>query len=681
MRSGITVGIDIGGTFTDVVVLDAGRLRGFAKVPSTPRDLAAGVVGGVLAALDPAGVAPGEVGRVAHGTTVAMNTVLERTGAIVGLLATEGFEDTLEIGRMKRAEMYDLFIDPQTPVFLAPARRREPVPERIAADGSVLVPLDEAALRRSVRRLVEEEGVTALAVSYLHAYRNPEHERRTRAIIAEMYPGLVVSLSSDVNPQFREYERTCTTAFDAYVRPVMTSYIETLVRRLGEIGIRAPVDLMLSRGGLAHTARAASRPVALFLSGPAGGVLGASVEAALNGIRDVITLDMGGTSADVALVNDATPALRPEGTIDGYPVRTPMLDMTTVGAGGGSIAWVDGVGDLHVGPRSAGADPGPACYARAGGSPTVTDASLLLGYLNPAGFGRRGLRLDREAAERAMRPLARRLGYSVVEAAAGVHRVVNASMADRLRLVSIRRGHDPRRYILVAFGGAGPLHGPALLADLPIRGVLIPVRPGVLSAVGLTWAATEHDAHAAIHRRLDDLDAGALRATIDEQDRIGRRALAAEGIAEGVEREVWAAVRYAGQSYELDVPVDPGAASGDAIAEAFHRRHEEAYGYAHRGAPAEIVSLRVTHRRAGARPGALAAPSGSGRPAGERAACFSGLPEPARTPVYWRDDLGAGQVISGPAIVEQEDATTVIYPGQVARRLSDGALLIERRAE
>jgi N-methylhydantoinase A/oxoprolinase/acetone carboxylase beta subunit len=674
----ISVAVDIGGTFTDVVVLDDGRFVEFAKVPSTPKSPADGIVQGVLAALDRAGIRPEQVDRFAHGTTVATNAVLERNGAVVGLLATDGFEDTLEIGRMKRRDLYDLFIDVQTPVFLAPRRRREPIRERLDAAGNVLLSLDEEQVRRATRRLVEEEGVTAFAVCFLHAYRNGVHERRTAEIIREHYPDHPISLSSIANPQFREYERTCTTAFDAYLRPVMTTYIQTLVKRLAEAGVHAPVELMLSRGGLAEAKRAANRPVTLFLSGPAAGVLGASHEARLQGYPDAITLDMGGTSADVALVNGGVSTLRSEGNIDGYPVRTPMLDMTTVGAGGGSIAWIDAGGSLHVGPRSAGGDPGPVCYRRGGDQPTVTDASLVLGYLNPDGFGRNGLKLDRDAAYEAFRPLAAALGMDVLTVALGVHQVVNAAMADRIRLVSVKRGYDPRRYALVAFGGGGPLNGPALLNDLPIRGVLVPARPGVLSAIGLAWGATEHDSQLALHRRLADLTSDELHQRLAELDAEGRRLLKVEGIVDGVEAEAVAAVRYVGQSYELDVPVALIQGSPDAIGDAFQQLHEEVYGYANRGLPVEIVSLRVTHRRVSVTPAPVPTRSGNGRPFAERLAFFTGLDCPTPTPIYWRDDLTTDQIVRGPAVIEQEDSTTVVYPGQRATRLPSGGLFVER---
>jgi N-methylhydantoinase A/oxoprolinase/acetone carboxylase beta subunit len=357
-----------------------------------------------------------------------------------------------------------------------------------------------------------------------------------------------------------------------------------------------------------------------------------------------------------------------------------MLDMTTVGAGGGSIVWLDGVGGLHVGPRSAGAVPGPVCYGRGGVEPTVTDASLLLGYINSAGLGG-GPRLDVAAASAAFEPLADRLGRDLLATAAGVHRVVNAAMADRIRLVSIKRGHDPRRYTLLAFGGAGPLHGPALLNELPLRGVLVPPRPGVLSAIGLAWAATEHDSQAALHRPLASLNAADLRARLAELDRHGRAALAAEGVVGDVAAEAWAAVRSIGQSYELDVPVDLDQPTAAAITDGFHATHERVYGYANADAPAEIVGLRLTHRRPGVAPLPMPPRGGDGQPVAERAAFFAGQREPAPTTIYRRDDLRREQVIAGPAIVEQADATTVIYPGQAARCLPGGALLIRRAGE
>ena len=674
----ISVAVDIGGTFTDVVVLDGGRLVTFVKVPSTPRSPADGIVRGVLAALERAGLRPEQVERFAHGTTVATNAVLERKGAVVGLLATDGFEDTLEIGRMKRRDLYDIFIETQTPVFLAPRRRREPIRERLDATGNILVPLDEDQVARAVRRLVEEEKVTAFAVCYLHAYRDGVHERRTSEIIRALYPDHPISLSSAVNPQFREYERTCTTAFDAYLRPVMTTYIQSLVDRLHAAGVAAPVELMLSRGGLAEAARAANQPVTLFLSGPAAGVLGASHEARLQGYPDAITLDMGGTSADVALVNDGIPTLRSEGDIDGYPVRTPMLDMTTVGAGGGSIAWIDAGGSLHVGPRSAGGDPGPVCYGRGGDQPTVTDASLVLGYLNPDGFGRAGPKLDRDAAFAVFRPLADRLGLDVPTVALGVHRVVNAAMADRIRLVSVKRGYDPRRYVLVAFGGGGPLNGPALLDDLPIRGVLVPARPGVLSAIGLAWGATEHDSQFSLHRRVSELTTEELHSRLGDLDVDGRRRLAMEGIRDSVEADATAAVRYVGQSYELGIPIALKDGTPEAIERSFQKQHEEVYGYANRGLPVEVVSLRVTHRRVSVTPAPVPTRSGTGLPFAERLAFFPGREGPVPTPIYWRDDLAYDQIVRGPAIIEQEDTTTVVYPGQRAVRLPTGGLMVER---
>ena len=473
------IGVDIGGTFTDIVALgDDGRLH-LTKVPTTPKDLLRGVADAVRGVLALAGAQAGEVARFIHGTTVATNAILEQTGAVTGVLMTAGFEDVLELGRQKRSRMYDLDMDPETPAFLAPRRRRVGIRERLDARGGVLTPLDEAQVRAEVARL-RDEGVQALAVCYLFSFLDPAHERRTRELIREVAPGMAVSLSSEVDPTFREYERLCVTAFDAYLGPLVARYLAGLRETLRRLGVGAVPQIMRSRGGIVSAAVAAQHPVTLFLSGPAGGVIGAQFAAERSGVRDFISLDMGGTSNDVSVVHGGRPAVAAEGRIGPYPVRTPMVDVNTIGAGGGSIAWLDAAGGLRVGPRSAGAEPGPACYGRGGDRPTVTDASLLLGYLNPENFAGGSLRLDARAAETAVATVAGRLGLDLVSTAAGIHRVVNARMADQIRLMTIQRGHDPREFTLVLLGGAGPVHGVALAEELGLRDVLVPEAPGVL---------------------------------------------------------------------------------------------------------------------------------------------------------------------------------------------------------
>ena len=485
------LGVDIGGTFTDIVALgDDGRLV-LTKVPTTPKDLLQGIAEAVRRVLALAGAEAAAIARFIHGTTVATNAVLEQKGAVTGILMTEGFEDVLELGRQKRSRMYDLDIDPETPTFLAPRRRRVGIRERLDARGRVLTPLDEAQVRAAVARL-RDDGVQALAVCYLFSFLNPAHERRTCELCRELAPELAVSLSCEVDPTFREYERLCVTAFDAYLGPVVKRYLAGLAETLGGLGVRCVPLIMRSRGGIVSAAVAARQPVTLFLSGPAGGVVGAQFAAERSGVRDFISLDMGGTSNDVSVVQGGRPVVASEGRIGSYPVRTPMVDVNTIGAGGGSIAWLDAAGGWRFGPLSAGAEPGPACYGRGGDRPTVTDASLLLGYLNHANFAGGSLGLDVRAAETAIGGLARRLGLEVVATAAGIHRVIDARMADQIRLMTIQRGHDPREFTLVLLGGAGPVHGVALAEELDIPDVLVPEAPGVLSAFGLLTAAIEH---------------------------------------------------------------------------------------------------------------------------------------------------------------------------------------------
>ncbi|HEY3189721.1 MAG TPA: hydantoinase/oxoprolinase family protein, partial [Solirubrobacteraceae bacterium] len=407
------IGVDIGGTFTDIVVLDReGRLT-LTKVPSTPKDLLEGIGAAVQRVLALAGASPGDVERFIHGTTVATNAILEQKGAVTAVLATDGFEDVLELGRQKRSRMYDLEMDVETPTFLAPRRRRIGIRERLDARGHVLMALDEAQVRATVTAL-REQGVQALAVCYLFSFVNPAHERRTREICREVAPEVSVSLSSDVDPTFREYERTCVTAFDAYLGPVVKRYLAGLAATLRELGVTPPPLIMRSRGGIVSASLAAEQPVTLFLSGPAGGVIGAKFAAVRSGVDDFVSLDMGGTSNDVAVVRGGEPLITSEGWIGPYPVRTPMVDVSTIGAGGGSIAWIDAAGGLRVGPRSAGAEPGPACYGRGGDQATVTDASLVLGYLDPARFAGGLMRLDVAAAERALAAVGERLGLDAV---------------------------------------------------------------------------------------------------------------------------------------------------------------------------------------------------------------------------------------------------------------------------
>ncbi len=677
------IGVDIGGTFTDIVALDREGQLVLTKVPSTPKDLLEGIAAAVRRVLALAGAPASAVERFIHGTTVATNAVLEQKGAVTAILTTEGFEDVLELGRQKRSRMYDLDMDPETPTFVAPRRRRVGIRERLDARGGVIVPLDDGQVRAAVAAL-QRDGVQAIAVCYLFSFVNPAHERRTREICRELAPELSVSLSSDVDPTFREYERLCVTAFDAYLGPVVKRYLAGLAEALGGLGITSVPLVMRSRGGIVSAGVAAQQPVTLFLSGPAGGVVGARFAAERSGVRDFVSLDMGGTSNDVAVVRGGEPMIAAEGAIGPYPVRTPMVDVNTIGAGGGSVAWIDRAGGLRVGPRSAGADPGPACYGRGGGEATVTDANLLLGYLNPARFAGGLMALDVDGARRAVGAVADRLGLDANAAAAGIHRVINARMADQIRLVTIKRGYDPRQFALVVLGGAGPVHGAALAAEMGMPEVIVPEAPGVLAAFGLLAAAVEHHHARTLQAHAEAVDLDAVNRCLAELDAAGRARMQEEGVPSADVRVTCAAdMRYVGQAYELEVAVDaplgPGGVAG--AVRAFHAVHERVYGYAREQQPVEFVNFRAVHRyplpRPRVRPPVRASGAASDARVGERRAYFS--PDGfLATAVYDRAQLPLGAQVVGPAIVEQADSTTVIPPGHAALVDAAGNLRIRR---
>ncbi|MGB7258033.1 MAG: hydantoinase/oxoprolinase family protein [Pseudolabrys sp.] len=676
----IEIGVDIGGTFTDVVLMCDNRISHYTKVPSTPGNLIEGVRNGVRRALAAVDLKPGDVDRFVYGSTVAINTLIQQKGAVTGLLASEGFEDTLEIGRHKRSHLYNLLLEPETPAFLAPRRRRFAIPERIAADGSVVVPLDEGAVRKAVEAL-SAQGATAIAVCYLFSFRNPQHELRTREVIKQMRPDIHVSISSEVDPAFREYERTVMTSLDAYLQGAVGDYVVRQRDDLAEIGIEAKMQVMQSRGGITNPEAVITRPVSLLLSGLAAGVIGSKHVAVESGENNVISLDMGGTSCDIALIRDGVPIVTNQTRVARFPLRMQMVDVNTIGAGGGSIAWVDGGGSLRVGPQSAGAEPGPACYRRGGSDATVTDANLVLGYLNPHTFAG-GISLDLEAAKAAIKVVADKIGLDLVATAAGIHRIVNARMNDEVRRVSVQRGFDPRQFALLPLGGAGPVHGCALAKDLNITKVLIPDTPGVLSAFGLLVANIEHDQMETLARRADQLDRTSLESVFGRLDAAGQAKMAADGVApQEVEIRRQADIRYVGQSYELTVDMDAGAS--DPIAEAaaaFHARHDALYGHKNTQAPVEFVNLRTVHVHRPEKRENSAAPArnaGAPVPVAHRDAYFDD--DFVKTSVYDRKALSAGQTVEGPAIVEQSDTTLIIHPGQRAHIRADRSILVDIR--
>ncbi|ETX07522.1 hydantoinase/oxoprolinase family protein [Candidatus Entotheonella palauensis] len=681
MDDRMEIGVDTGGTFTDFVCRKAGEHEWILKVPSTPDDPSRAVLDGLRQLLDLAHATPDRISRFVHGTTVATNAVLERKGAVTGLLTTAGFRDVLEIGRQLRTVIYDLELDPETPVFLAPGARRVEVPERLSATGEVVVPLDEDAVMAAADRLVAE-GCEAIAICFLFSFLNPGHEHRAKAMIEEKYPHLALSLSSDVDPAFREYERTVVTAFDAYTKPVLSSYLGRMGQQLSRAGVAAPLQVMQSRGGVSAAATATQRPVRLFLSGPAAGVVGGGGAAREVAIHDVITLDIGGTSCDIALITGGKPLVRPEGVIDGYPVRVPMVDVNTIGSGGGSIAWIDAAGGLRVGPQSAGAAPGPACYGRGGTEATVTDASVVLGLLDPGYFAGGSLSLDIDRARAAIEShIAAPLGLSVAEAALGMHRVVNAQMAEAMRLVSIRQGFDPRDFALVALGGAGPVHAVPLAEELSISTVVVPRHPGVLSAAGLLSAPVEHEVAVGFPRDMSDTAPDEIRTVLDQLDQRCGALMDGEDVTPDEVRITYAAdVCYVGQSHYLEVPIDlsePEPLAG--IYQRFIATHEQVFGYCTES-PARFVNLRTVHQARGGEAAPLPQTPGSHTNSirTEREVILDDPRVPTPAAIYDRATLSHGHHFDGPAIIEQPDTTTVVHPGWSVEIATSGNMILRK---
>jgi N-methylhydantoinase A len=688
------LGVDIGGTFTDLVVVDetTGAVS-VGKVLTTPKDPAHGVEHGILTLLDDAGIRPGAVRAVVHGTTLATNALIERKGARTALLTTAGFRDAVEIRREGRYDMYDLFIDPPAP--LVPRHLRREIPERVVADGTVLRPLDEEAARAEIAALAAE-GVEALAICLLHAYANAAHERRLAVIAHEVAPGMAVACSSEVVPEIREYERASTTIANVYVTPLIARYLEDLERRLAALEVRAPLYVMQSSGGIALPPLARRLPIRLVESGPAAGALAAAHAAHRHGERRLLSFDMGGTTAKACVIDDGTPLVAREFEVaradrfkkgSGLPIRVPVIELIEIGAGGGSIARADRMGLLKVGPDSAGADPGPACYNRGGRAPTVTDADLVLGYLDAQFFLGGRMRLDRAAAERAIATeVARPLGLDVVQAAWGIHRVVNESMAAAARVHGIERGRDLRSYPLFAFGGAGPVHCWQVARILRVPRIIIPFGAGAMSAFGLLGAPLAFDFVRTGRSRLDTAQWGEVNRLFAEMEDEGRRVLGAAGVAiEDVRVSRIAEMRYVGQGHELEAAVPAGtlsAASIGAITESFETVYRTLYHRLPQGVPIEALNWRVTV--AGPAPGiTVAGAAVADRSAvrkGTRAAWFAEAGGFVDTPVYDRYTLAPGTELGGPVIVEERESTAVIGPGARCRVDAARSLLVEMPA-
>ena len=682
------VGVDVGGTFTDLILVDEETgLITVDKVPSTPDDPARGTVEGVRAICARGGVALGELDAILHGTTVATNIVLQHTGADVGLITTEGFRDILHIARHKRPYNFSLYQDlPWQADPLVRRRNRLTVAERVTAPhGEVIVELDDDEVRERVRAL-RAAGVEAVSVCLLHAYLNPEHERRIAEIVREEFPEAYLSVSHEVLPLYREYERFSTVTLNAYVGPRVSRYVRRFDEAMREAGYTKGVQLMQSSGGTVGAELACARPVSLLMSGPVAGLIGGIWAGRMAGFPNVITLDMGGTSADIGVAPGGELRLRHlvDTTVAGYQAMVPMVDVDTIGAGGGSIAYVDRGGIFRVGPESAGAVPGPACYGRGGERPTSTDAQMLLGRLPPDGLLGGQMRLDADRAEQALRQVAEPLGVSTVEAALGLLQIQKFGMTQAIELSSVRRGYDPREFTLVAAGGAGPLFACDIALELEIPRVLIPPHPGITSATGLLATDVVHELMATAMQALARLDAGRLEAAYAGLAAQAVELLTRDGFTG--DRAVvtrHADCRYAGQGYEVRFEVPAGAiAAGwaDRCAESFHSAHEQEYGQRFDSA-VEIVNIRV----AGVGlvpplewPEAVPA-QGSPVALSRRPVVFDvdGKPERLDTPFYERADLGYGHVLEGPAIVVQYDSTTVIPPGLRAEIDRHGNIVID----
>ena len=688
------LGADIGGTFTDVVLVDPDGAYSTRKVPSTPTDYADGIIDGAAQALAHRGVVGSAIQEIIHGTTVASNTVLENKGAKTALITTKGFRDVLELRRLRVPHLYSLFYEPPKP--LVARRLRLEVEERIGARGEIVRPLDEASVHAAIDR-IRAEGAESVAVCLLHAYRNGDHERRVGEIVRRELPNLFCSLSIEVLAEIREYERTSTTVVNAYLGPIVKGYMGSLAEKTQVAGIAAPLRIMQSNGGVMSVAKAADSPVRIVESGPAAGVVAAQRVGHRLGIDNVISFDMGGTTAKASLIENGRLSWTTEHEIGagislssrlvkggGHAVKVPVVDLAEVGAGGGSIVWIDRGGALKVGPQSAGAVPGPACYAAGGHEPTVTDANVVLGYISPTHLAGGAVKLRPDLASKTLlEKVANPLGADLLEAAYGVHVVANVTMIRAIRAVSTYRGRDPRDFALLAFGGSGPVHATEMARSLGITTVIVPPAPGLFSAVGLLQALPEYHFVQTHFAGIDRIDPEALSRAYQGMEDRAAQDLATEGYdAEDVETRRAADLRYIGQAYELTVPCTPGRldhAAVQALAHAFHDEHERTYGHRAPDEPIEIVNLRLTAM-------GRAAQTTPTRPESahtehrrqDRNAYFGSNHGLIPTPVIDRGDLQPSPQ-QGPLIIEEYDATTVVPPNCTVQLDPANNIVIEIR--
>ncbi len=694
-QAGVRVAVDIGGTFTDIVLMSPDGVLSESKVSTTPDDPSRAVVDGLLALLRELRIAPGDVVEILHGTTVGSNTILQRSGAKTGLITTRGFRDVLEIGRIRMPEMFDLTWSKPTP--LVPRRHRVEIDERIAADGSVVKPLDEPSLERAVEQLVSD-GIEAVAICFINSYRNAAHERQAEAFIKSRHPDLPVSASYAVLPEIKEYERTSTTVVNAYLLSAMRDYLDRLEIGLHRIGVSAPIMVMTSNGGMLTARGAAEKPVMVVASGPAGGVIGGVRLGQALDLPNLIVFDMGGTTAKAVIVENGRPSMTSEYEFrdgmstssrfikaGGYMLKVPAIDLAEVGAGGGSLAGVDAGGLLKVGPESAGANPGPACYGLGNARPTVTDANVLLGFINPLALAGGRLAIDRSLSERAIREhVAQPLGISVEDAAHGIRAVANSAMARAIRAVSVERGLDPRDFTVVAMGGNGGIHALDVARQLGIGRVIVPALSGVFSAVGMLSTDLAHSSVRMLSRALADMTVLELRAVMAELAGELTALLRRDGYADGRIALDWEAdLRHEGQASELTIAFKDAGDSVAALRDGFLAEYLKTYGYRDES-PIELVKIRLTARGLRERRLDFSAIQIEAQAAAksdkQRAIVFERGEPAVSVPVVSRADLAPAPA-AGPLVIEEFDATIVVPAGAAVHRDRIGNVVIEFGAE
>ncbi len=687
------VGLDIGGTFTDVMMVHSSTGRSVRfKTLTTPSDPSIGALQGLRGAIEQAGIRPHQIVAVLHATTLVSNALIERKGARTALVTTRGFKDSLDIGREKKFDIYDLMLDKPEP--LVSRELRVEVDERLAADGSVDTPLTEQALG-AVTRAIEKLRPDAVAVCLIHSYMNPLHERMVRDWLQTRFPAISVCISSDILPEIREYERATTACANAYIQPLLRGYLERFVGGMTSEGLTAPLFVMLSEGAIAGPELVQRMPIRVCESGPAAGAVTASVVARLRNESRVLSFDMGGTTAKTCVVHDGKPSISTEFEVartyrfkkgSGLPLRMPVVDLIEIGAGGGSLVHVDALGLLKVGPESAAADPGPACYGRGGVQATVTDADLMLGYLGAGSFLGGRMPLDEAAARQAIeRDVARPLKVDAAHAALGIHEIVNENMANASRVQAVERGHDPSGHVLVAFGGAGPVHAWGVAQKLGVTRIVVPPSPGVGSALGLLLAPRALQLARTYIGTLDVLEWSRVQAAYDEMRAEAVAALAQADVpAQQVKFAFSADLRYLGQRKELTVALPRtafGARSAHAIGEAFESLYEGVYHRRHAGHPIEALCWRLV----ASGPATMSAPralrrnprSSAPKPTSRRPMLFHGWPRHRRCPVYSRYELPVGASVAGPAVIEEDEASTVVGPQGRATVDTFGNLVVE----